>query len=281
MLEIDPQLDSQTDIGRYMSFATFAALLRNKQLFFPALSTFEDQHEGSTTALNAAFESGILTGLDALANNFAGAAFGVGLTAEERERHRAEGRTKMAAPKYVDTVFGRLEQTPDRPYARIMRSQRHWIDVSCWHKNTAESLTMWKIYGGSAESVRISSTVGLLASSLTLPPSLGSYIAEVRYIDHDNDYFKTEHEASPALHKQKPYSYEQEVRAIVWNPSDSIFGDRSDKGRLATVDVRALITGVRVSPSAKPWFRELVNATMKGELDGEASQSEMARLPYP
>lgn len=287
---IDKKIDSETRISRYMSFATFSSLITTRKMFFPALSTFSDKHEGSGTESDEIRSSGIMDVLKS-ASEYARA-----ITAQlnekekksEEELEKIEKETQQIflkhkkivdTPRILETPFGDMQLNVENHYRKIMSAVRKWIDVSCWHKNIDESLAMWKIYGGSAEAVCLNSTVGALNSSIIIGSEIQMRISEVKYIDYqDYEFDKTDVLAS-ALHKQKPYDYEKEIRAVIWNDRVNIFEPRNASGRLVDINLETLMQSVRLSPAAQPWFKNLVETSIENFPNVKVEQSIIDREP--
>lgn len=260
MIKIDAALSRQQPLTRYVSLAKFLDLVKRRRLYFSALSCFQDRHEGSSTLLNMQFDTGLFDALNAFANYDSTAILGVNISAEERARLRTEGEALRSKKRTLQTPFGDFDITDRARYQAVMRAQRAWIDVSSWHRNEDESLAMWKVYGSGTESVCIISSVGALARSLAPSSDLTVSIHPVHYIDHTNDYFRTGHLLDAAIHKQKPYIYENEIRALALCSSTDILSPRQEAGRYIEVEPATLITALRLSPQAPRWFRELIES---------------------
>lgn len=280
MVTVDESLSELQPLTRYMSFAKFVGLMRTSQLYFSSLATFAeiDPHEGSSTVIDALFESGLADALHTLVNFSMPLSLGTELSDQDRERLRAEEEGRRAATRTFKTPFGPVMIRDEQTYAQALLNTRRWLDASCWHMGEFESLAMWQTYGGSPEAVAVTTTVGRLARALKAKPGELLHLGAVRYIDHQEDYFNTDHVLAPALHKQRPYSYEQEVRAIVWNPTEDPTRLRAEPGRSIECDLGELVTGVRVSPRAQSWFEALVEQEVRG-LGMSIDRSELARGP--
>ncbi|HEY5582278.1 MAG TPA: hypothetical protein VIK56_14170 [Rhodoferax sp.] len=258
MIEVDSGLPSEQPLSRYLSLAKFLDLVRRRRIYFAALQHLGDWHEGGSTLLNMLFDTGLFEALDTLANYDMTASFGVNVSVDERAHLKAESAARRAKRRIVDTAFGQFDVTESNRYRAVMLGQRAWLDVSCWHRNQDESLAMWKVYGGGAESVCVISSVGALASSLLPPKEVKVYVLPVHYIDHRNELFQSDHLLAAAIHKQKPYSYENEIRAIAVLGSADILSAREDTGSYIDIKPATLIQAVRLSPKAPAWFRELI-----------------------
>ncbi len=257
-VEIDSTLELQQPLTRYMSLAKFLDLIRRKRIYFAALQHLGDRHEGGSTALNMLHDTGVLDALKRFATYDLTLSLSADLSVDERARLEAERAASRAKRHTINTAFGKFDVIDKNRYREVMLGQRAWLDVSCWHRNQDESLAMWKVYGGGGESVCVISSVGALASSLLPPIDARVHVLPVHYIDHRNEHFQSDHQLAAAIHKQKPYSYENEIRAIVVRGSVDILSVRKETGSYIDIQPTKLIQAVRLSPSAPTWFRELI-----------------------
>jgi len=129
-------------------------------------------------------------------------------------------------------------------------------NISCWTLGSEDNMALWKIYGGSAQSLSVSTTVERIISSAFKWCEEGSIILKkVHYINHagelpdgvyslDRNIFRLKHEA---------YFFEREVRVVVTQPH----GSHAKALRLPVV-VNNFLTTITVSPLAGEWFFNLV-----------------------
>ncbi|KAA1292615.1 DUF2971 domain-containing protein [Leptospira interrogans serovar Geyaweera] len=170
------------------------------------------------------------------------------------------------------------------------------ISIYCWHENSGESESMWRIYGN--KGLALKSTPAKLKSSLTLPMSneTHSYISalnHVKYIDDpvsiaknlmiaangnskpspNVDWFlqhvlKAEIYKSYLL-KHSAYRYENEVRYILQEtenkPPDVMNMQTTFNGKYIKVDIEQMITEVVISPYAEDWFIEVALGVVEKE----------------
>jgi hypothetical protein len=137
-----------------------------------------------------------------------------------------------------------------------------------WVANSVESYAMWKIYlRGSKEGVAIRTNVQRLRE--ILKDSSNSFtLAKVSY---DRPLWPQSDYKTLAAFKTKPYSYESELRILIYNqfeaesvpinvfPKVPLF----EHGTTFTVDISLLIEDVHVSPFAEPWFYEVVKSAIQ------------------
>lgn len=186
-----------------------------------------------------------------------------------------------------------FSQRPDDGHERVMR--RNLVMISSWHINSDESFAMWKLYSRSIEAVAIQSTVGRLRQSLCPPETLPVLIGKVEYIDYTQDRLEDSHYLSPYFRKARPYSYENEVRAVVdlyrrYSSRGSKERDSAkdpvlsqafrDQGVYVSAKLDRLMENVYVAPTAGEWFLKLVQSVLKKyQLELRPRQSVLANTP--
>lgn len=257
------QIQSETELQRYMDFTKFVALLDQKRLFFSKASMFEDELEGSTTPLNAMQQDGTFAFLDTIINGRASVGADITSEVKKRESDNYSRLLKTHDERSYSTVFGDISNN-DASYERVLRQQREWVDVNCWHANENESMAMWKIYGGSSNSVCLVTTVQKLCSSLQPSHDELVLLAKVEYISHKEGVLKTNHLLAPFFHKAHFYSFENEYRLLCYKPNSPLLKQRdiSEYGTSIQVDLPKLVHEIRVASNAQPWFRDLVQSVV-------------------
>ncbi len=133
--------------------------------------------------------------------------------------------------------------------------------LSCWTLGAKDNMALWKLYGGAAESVAITTTVKRLT---TVAPGWAKYgsvdVRKVRYINHagrrlpngaygvGKDLFSLKHIA---------YSFEKEVRIVVTRPTP---GKRQavPSAIRVPVNIDRFLRSIVVAPEAGDWFFDLV-----------------------
>lgn len=134
-------------------------------------------------------------------------------------------------------------------------------NISCWTLGPEDNMALWKIYGGSTQSVAISTTIERVISSAFNWCEKGKIILKkVRYINHagklpDGVYSLDEHTFGL---KHEAYFFEREVRIVITRP----FGSPEKILRLP-VAVNNFLTKITVSPVAGEWFFDLVTDLAK------------------
>ena len=141
------------------------------------------------------------------------------------------------------------------------RRQKYVMFVNCWHINDYESGAMWKIYTGhSNDGIAIKTNFKKLKSSILIPNEseqdlLGPFYHKIEYKDYTKD--KTKGGGNIFKHflqKRKSFDFEQELRAIIWNPMNY----EKQKGIFIPVDLHSLIKEIYIAPKADPWIKETI-----------------------
>jgi hypothetical protein len=143
----------------------------------------------------------------------------------------------------------------------MRRGARQWMFINCWHASDVESAAMWKIYSTSHAAIAIQSTYRRLASVLPKRVNLGV----VNYVDYDTEQIAELSVFAPFMHKRRSFSYENEVRGVIFTPptlnaqklAKSV---NTETGRLVKVNLQKLIERVYVAPTAPAWFLDLVTS---------------------
>ena len=138
------------------------------------------------------------------------------------------------------------------------------IFVSCWCATEHESAAMWKLYLQSPEGVAIRTDHDALCRALE-PSPLRARTSIVSYIDYDNTPIPMGNLFFPFLHKRLSFSYEHELRAVIWSKEDVNVPQVPDGALSVSVDIEPedLIKAVHVAPTAPKWFGELVVQLLK------------------
>lgn len=279
-VEIVGNIEESTELQRYMDFAKFVDMLDTRKLFLSRVSCFEDQLEGGLTPTYIMVSNGMANILEQAICSMPSAT-----KPTDEERTQSEAYKNKLKKDYnnrtYNTVFGRFPHS-EVEYETVFKQHRHWVDVSCWHANKTESMAMWKIYGGSTNSVCIITNVERLSKSVIKKPEYKLVLSHVHYISHDEDNFKEYHGLAPLMHKSEFYSFENEVRLLIYNPNADLLSKRPDDDRGTVVDINLaqLIQEIRVAHDAPEWFFNLIKSiTKKYSVDAKVIRSKMSKAP--
>ncbi len=152
-------------------------------------------------------------------------------------------------------------------------------NLSCWTLGPKDNMALWKIYGGSIQSVSISTTVERMILSAVNCNWLefGKItFKKVKYIDHagrlqNGVYALDEHVFGL---KHKAYFFEKEIRIVVSRPYEEI----PCPVRLP-VELNKFLTKITVAPEAEDWFFDLVvDLTHKYNVSAPVKRSDLTFL---
>lgn len=166
----------------------------------------------------------------------------------------------------ADEIHRALSDARLRPY------------ISCWHAQEGESAAMWSIYAGQdplrTEGVAVRSTFRHLLESLDGPDDV--HAGMVQYHDYDHDFVPEDNAFSPYLHKRPSFEHERELRSVISRAQ----ADDGAFGIAVPVDLRVMVTEVRVAPLAPTWFRDLIRSvTTQYGMEYPVEQSAMDAPP--
>jgi hypothetical protein len=250
------QLDTKEDavIWRFMSLWKFRDLMASEELYFRRADLFSDESEGLPPE-QYVIRAGGLNAYD------------------------LSDRTKL------NDQLGFIAQNRESYY------------ISCWYLFREETLDMWAAYGESG--VAVCSTYGLLKSALQ--DFLDA--VQVGLVRYDTTHFGMHFNVLEfIMTKQPQYSRECEVRALLNIPDPLAGGSRHvgldnaiyarpldmnprnpwvPDGKRRRVSLRALLTGIVISPWAEPDDLEEIRTWAKSKGLGEPRTSGLASSLTP
>jgi hypothetical protein len=230
-----------------MDFGGLVSILQRKQVYFSSLDQLDDPHEGYSPLFSAGkIAAEGLLGTLATLEDIDWHTTGVVDPGLERERARVQ--------KYKEDLLKRLHE------------YRAAIAVNCWHCNDDESVSMWQLYAKQRGVALETSLASLKAAFAAETRDIA--IAEVLYCNSEAPQLKRrrsgrrfENVRRPialysrihALTKRSCFSYEREIRALLFSP---------DQNNYVNVDLRKIIGRVWVSPLAPKFMEEVVRRTL-------------------
>jgi hypothetical protein len=153
--------------------------------------------------------------------------------------------------------------------------------ISCWCLSEHESAALWKLYSKSDECVAITTLFGHLRKYLPDRVTVG----KVNYINLPLHFISEASVYYPFMHKRISFEHEHELRLMFREtPDEDDFDTPAPEPgmwiKLPNLrDLETLIGAVLISPSAKPWFKELVEKVVKRyNLDLRVRQSMLTNF---
>src|SRR5574341_1555783 len=92
--------------------------------------------------------------------------------------------TRVNIERRKSTLPGITDDEKIEEFFRLLKEQRPYMLLNCWHMNDQESAAMWKLYTKTNESIAIQSRYNLLRSVLPSKADIGV----VHYIDYEKDF---------------------------------------------------------------------------------------------
>lgn len=149
-----------------------------------------------------------------------------------------------------------MEKLNNTSILDLERENKARTCLSCWTLGRNDNMALWKIYGGSTQSVAISTTVNRMIFSASNWLKFGDIILKkVRYIDHAGRLPNGVYSLGKHVFglKNRAYFFEKEVRVVLTRPKDKI----PCSIRLP-LELNKFLTKITVAPEAGDWFFDLV-----------------------
>lgn len=184
-------------------------------------------------------------------------------------------------PEIVDEW---LKQWAEQKDKKARYEDPKTVFINCWHINDEQSDALWKVYTKPEECVAIQTTFDKLKNSFR-DYTQRVYARRVKYVDNkkrDTSIDWIQHRFS---RKGKSFSYENELRIFVEDPTENlkcVLSDdgkswifqsvhngeiipitRTENGIYVDVNLCNFIEKVYVSPFSEKWFLDLVKAITK------------------
>ena len=179
------------------------------------------------------------------------------------------------APRKALEGLSRKVRAGDLEAVLRVRQRNH---VLCWHANETESAAMWRLYLSSNEGIAIKTTAQRLQESLQLTFLVDKplFIAEVQYIDHEDDAFSLENFLKWATFKRKSFEHEREVRLMRVADTDELSDDYSYRPR---VNVNKLIESIYIGPLVPKWVGDVIERAVSKYGNFKIERSKLGENP--
>lgn len=150
--------------------------------------------------------------------------------------------------------------------------------ISCWTSGAKDNMALWQLFGGTSNSLAISTTVGRV-TQMCAGWSERTHIAKVKYIDHfENPNMILGRSFDTLQFKHEAFEFEREVRVILPQTEDWLKNPEDMRRPISNLD--DLIMNVVVAPDAKPWFFNLVkDLGQRYGLKASVKMSQLAAVP--
>jgi len=152
-------------------------------------------------------------------------------------------------PSESDRIFRQLYrfQGDHKELSSYHDTHRMVVFISCWHRNTHDTLKMWNAYTEASDSVVVSTTVGALRAHL--PATIMQHGVTYKPIEKPRTEFSHN---SLFFYKPSDYSFEREYRLLRSPAEDESFiPDRdTDMFRRIPIPLSKVIHRVIVHPAA-------------------------------
>jgi hypothetical protein len=151
--------------------------------------------------------------------------------------------------------------------------------VSCWNIDAKDNMALWQLYGGSANSVALTTTVERL-SRCAIQWRENLHINRVSYVDHvKHNTFAVGQYSDVLQYKSEAYRYEKELRLIIRRQTKTL--DSNPVGiRMPVSDLNDLIRSVVVAPESDANFFESVrDLCSRYNLTSPVRRSRLSLVP--
>jgi hypothetical protein len=177
-----------------------------------------------------------------------------------KDKH--EGRFPDDMKKNIMKVYQQLGNKGSSPIQNAQDLQDYLVKntfINCWHKNCAENMVMWAIYGESNTSIAIQTSIGKIKTAINTSDLNGHCLnlKNVTYLESDAipETLRYEH---CFFIKRPHFSFEQEVRISL----DTYYPNNPSKetpyGHMLPVNISNLINKILIHPDSPDWFEEVI-----------------------
>ncbi|MDD1960081.1 hypothetical protein NP534_08175 [Pseudomonas sp. 39004] len=251
MGQVKIEIPRDTTVKRYLSFQNFERLIKNQSLYFSRFDKFEDHLEGGINRRNYHNISNSLSIFDLAMQRWPS----VSPRTEEETQALRKSETEIFENTFP-SILGTQKKLDGDAFLKNISS---WLYANCWTDLGHECQAMWQLYGSSGSNCRhdkgcqecaetignsvcIETTAGAIVDNLELPEGYNLTIRKVEYIDHRTSHFHEDDLVMrPYFSKALHFSYENEVRFMLWPESNDIkFSHKHDQSTINNQDNQQL-----------------------------------------
>lgn len=240
--------DMDLTVWRYMPLSKFISMLTFQALWFSKLNMLQDQFEGMMPEPTKEIM---------------------------KKRHQ---EMKKNFPAELHWQFDEMASCNEQ-------DSRELLVVSCWFLSEAESLRMWKEYGGENDAVAIKSTVRKLIENVGVPEDPhATHIGRVKYVHHSN-HMMSAYKANQGIERAflkdaEKFHHEKELRIATLNvktrhcvkPDGEPYKESEVQGKnmnnfdepglYISIRFKELVSEIVASPNSGEWFVSLLKRIM-------------------
>jgi len=238
--------NSDYTIVKYFDLTKFVSLLYKQALFFCRLDKLEDKFEGTSPKANFDFRVKWYR----QASNF-------------------------SSPMTDEEIFRKIQDQ-----VLFEKKLKALNCVNCWNKKEQESAALWKIYSNFSKGIMIKSSISRLKKSLEAAPEQ-LQLSEIEYKDYNKEPIPDGNAMFPLIHKQKAYSYEDEIR-LIFEKLPEVGWDYDwaqeevEEGLYISTNLNELIEEIIIGPYSPKWFFKLVeDIAKKYNIEKPINKSEL------
>lgn len=161
---------------------------------------------------------------------------------------------------------------------KSMCEYKRAIFLSCWHLDEDESVQRWNRYSRKNRNLKKIKDTAIQSTFMDLEKvnydKFRRYTtSKVSYVNHRVADVPPQHEFTIFLQKRKKHAHECELRAIIFDPSQS-----GKKGIRIQIDLEKVVKRIVISPRAKDTLRDrIVAAVWQNHLHIPVEDSQFRR----
>lgn len=232
MGQVKIEIPRDTVIKRYLSYENFERLIKNQSLYFSRFDKFEDHLEGGINRRNYHNISNSVSVLDLAIQRWPGSS-----PRTVEESNTLESINTSILEETFPSILGHQKKIDGDAFIKRITS---WLYASCWTDLRHECQAMWQLYGSSGsncrhengcqecantlgKSVCIETTAGAVVDNLEIAEGYNLTINKIEYLDHRiSQFHEDDLVMRPYFSKALHFSYENEVRFMLWPDSNKI-----------------------------------------------------------
>ena len=176
-----------------------------------------------------------------------------------RADHLADPSIDVENQVFLGVLSGMSGEAARRSFD-LMHSVQTAVFASRWYASGSTVHREWLQCGGAKSQIAVRSTVKALQASVALVPQK-IYVSAMQYMDFATSPMPTGNVFLPAVHTCSTLRDERELRLLMLQTGDTkAFSPGPSGGVDLNIDLRSLITGLRLAPRSAEWLHNLVRS---------------------